>query len=217
MTLQAQRPSRRKGASRAPLIVAVLGVALVAAMAYDTRIVTIGGEHDVQAEVFSPETFGASAFPEIRESVEARAVDAAQLSSELAADKAAATEKYGVSGGTGPVFPVTFTGMVGEGKSGVYKVSVPGMPAETTVRVQTGPAINGTDLRDATGTIAFGQFKNQIEYQNAGAAINDQMKKDVLAGIDNTALTGKTITVTGVFRLVNPKNWMVTPVAMSVQ
>ncbi|WP_061929788.1 DUF2291 family protein [Aureimonas sp. AU22] len=217
MTLQGERAPRGRSPSRAPLIVTALGVALVAAMAYDTRIVTIGGEHDVQAEVFSPATFGASAFPEIRTSVETRAQDAAQLSSELAADKAAATEKYGISGGTGPVFPVKFTGTVGEGKSGLFKVAVPGMPPETTVRVQTGPAINGTDLRDATGTIAFGQFKNQIEYQNAGAAINDQMKKDVLAGIDNSALTGKTVTVTGVFRLVNPKSWLVTPVAMSVQ
>ncbi len=217
MTMQAERTARGKGASRAPLILGILGVALVAAMAYDTRIVTIGGEHDVQAEVFSPVTYGAKAFPEIRASVESRAVEASQLAGEIAADKAAATEKYGISGGTGPVFPVKFTGTVGEGKSGLYKIAVPGMPAETTVRVQTGPAINGTDLRDATGTIAFGQFKNQIEYQNAGAAINDQMKKDVLAGIDASALAGKTVTVTGVFRLVNPKNWLVTPVAMSAQ
>ncbi len=217
MTLQAERTTRGRGTSRAPLIIGVLGVALVAAMAYDTRIVTIGGEQDVRADVFSPETYGAEAFPEIRASVESRAVDAAQLSAELAADKAAATERYGVSGGTGPVFPVRFTGVVGDGRSGVYNVTVSGMPAETTVRVQTGPAVNGTDLRDATGTIAFGQFKNQIEYQNAGAAINDQMKRDVLAAIDNSALTGRTITVTGVFRLINPKNWLVTPVGMTVQ
>ncbi|MGT2466735.1 DUF2291 family protein [Mesorhizobium atlanticum] len=29
---------------------------------------------------------------------------------------------------------------------------------------RSGPAINGTDLRDATGDIVFGKFKNQIEY-----------------------------------------------------
>jgi predicted lipoprotein len=217
MTLQAERAPRRPTRSRGVVIGTVVALAVVAAMAYDTRIVTIGGEHDVQAEVFSPATFGAKAFPEIRSSVETRAVDAAQLATELGADKAAATTKYGISGGTGPVFPVKFTGTVGEGKSGLYKIAVAGVPPETTVRVQTGPAINGTDLRDATGTIGFGQFKNQIEYQNAAAAINDKMKKDVLAGIDNSALTGKTVTVTGVFRLVNPKNWLVTPVAMSVQ
>ena len=42
--------------------------------------------------------------------------------------------------------------------------------------MQTGPAINGTDLRDAPGEIKFGQFTNQIEYQNAGAALNNAMK-----------------------------------------
>ncbi|MEO2037276.1 MAG: DUF2291 family protein, partial [Martelella sp.] len=81
----------------------------------------------------------------------------------------------------------------------------------------TGPAINGTDLRDATGTIAFGQFKNQIEYQDAGSALNNEMKKDVLAGIDTANLSGKTISVTGVFKLINPKNWLVTPVEMSIE
>ena len=71
--------------------------------------------------------------------------------------------------------------------------------------MQTGPAINGTDLRDATGEIKFGEFKNQIEYQNAGSAINNAMKKQVLAGIDTSALPGKTISVVGAFTLVNPE------------
>jgi predicted lipoprotein len=83
--------------------------------------------------------------------------------------------------------------------------------------MQTGPAINGTDLRDATGEIKFGDFKNQIEYQNAGAAINNAMKQEVLAGIDTASLPGETVTVTGAFTLVNPKNWLVTPVEISVQ
>ncbi len=72
------------------------------------------------------------------------------------------------------------------------------------VRVQTGPAIMGTDLRDATGTIAFGQFTNQIEYQNAGSALNKQMKNDVLSKVDTTNLTGKTVSVVGVFQLTDP-------------
>ena len=85
------------------------------------------------------------------------------------------------------------------------------------MRVQTGPAINGTDLRDATGTIEFGQFTNQIEYQNAGAALNDAMKEQVLADVETAELTGRTISVTGVFKLINPKSWLVTPVALEVR
>ena len=91
------------------------------------------------------------------------------------------------------------------------------MPSTLVVRVQTGPAINGTDLRDATGTIAFGQFVNQIDYQNAGSALNKEMKKQVLSKIDTATLTGKTISVVGAFKLINPNNWLVTPVKLDVQ
>ena len=85
------------------------------------------------------------------------------------------------------------------------------------MRVQTGPALNGTDVRDATGTIAFGQFTNQIDYQNAGAALNDEVKKQVLAKIDTAHLTGKTISVIGVFQLVVPNSWLITPVRLDVK
>ncbi|RVA64506.1 DUF2291 family protein, partial [Mesorhizobium sp. M7A.F.Ca.CA.001.08.1.1] len=110
-----------------------------------------------------------------------------------------------------------FTGVVGEGKSGIYKVAVDGVPDTLMIRVQTGPAINGTELRDATGKITFGQFTNQIEYQDAGSALNNEMKKEVLAKVDTSTLTGKTISVVGAFKLVNPKSWLVTPVRLDVK
>lgn len=192
-------------------------VVLVGAMALDTTIVTIGSESDVRVKKFSPETFGAEQFPVIKASIESRAADAVEIATAIAADKKAAGEKYGVKTSTGPVIPVTLTGVVGERKSNYNVVAVEGLPAEVVVRVQTGPALNGTDLRDATGTIEFGQFTNQIEYQDAGSAINNEVKKQVLAGLDPAALTGKTVTVVGVFRLVNPKNWIVTPVRLDVK
>lgn len=192
-------------------------VVLLGAMAFDTKIVRIGSENDVQVKRFSPEAFGAEQFPLIRQNVEARAVDAAELSQAIAADKKAAGEKYGVATSVGPVVPVKFTGVVGERKANYNVVAVEGLPAELTVRVQTGPALNGTDLRDATGQIEFGQFRNQIEYQDAGSALNNEVKKVVLGGIDPAALTGKTVSVVGVFKLVNPKSWIVTPVRFDVQ
>ncbi len=39
----------------------------------------------------------------------------------------------------------------------------------------------------------------------------------MLANVDTSALTGKTIAVVGVFKLINPKNWLVTPVRLEVQ
>jgi predicted lipoprotein len=199
------------------LVLAGVAAVVVAAMALDTKVVRIGSEEDVSENVFSPETFGAAEFPKVKASIEQRAVDSKTLAAAIAADKAAAAKQYGVPAGVGAVIPVSFTGVVGDGKSGVYNVAVDGLPPETKVRVQTGPAINGTDLRDATGEIRFGQFKNQIEFQNAGAGINNAMKQQVLAGIDNKALTGKTVSVVGAFTLVNPKNWLVTPVRLEVR
>ncbi|GMB79830.1 DUF2291 domain-containing protein [Shinella zoogloeoides] len=192
-------------------------VVLVGAMAFDTKIVQIGSEADVQVKKFSPVAFGAEQFPIIKQNVETRAADAVELSQAIAADKKAASEKYGVNTSTGPVFPVKFTGVVGERKANYNVVAVEGLPPELTVRVQTGPALNGTDLRDATGQIEFGQFKNQIEYQDAGSAINNEVKKAVLGNLDPAALSGKTVSVIGVFKLVNPKSWIVTPVRFDVQ
>ncbi|KQS81258.1 hypothetical protein ASG25_07185 [Rhizobium sp. Leaf384] len=203
--------------TRGRAIATALAVILVGAMAYNTRVVRIGSEHDVRADVFSPEAFGAENFPKVRDSVVSRAVDAAELGRAIAADKAAAGTKYGVATSTGPVIPVKLTGVVGERKSSTNTIAVPGLPEGTVVRVQTGPAINGTDLRDATGDIEFGQFTNQIEYQNAGSALNNAMKKEALGNIDPAALEGKTVDITGVFKLINPKNWLITPVAVTVK
>ena len=203
--------------NRSRLVIAALAVLVVAAIALDTKVVKIGSDEDVANEVFSPEKFGSEEFPKIQSSIEERAVDATTLADAVVADKAAAAKQYGVPAGIGSVIPVTFTGVVGDGKSGIYNVAVDGMPPEIKIRVQTGPAINGTDLRDATGEIEFGHFTNQIEYQNAGAAINNEMKKQVLASVDTSTLKDKTISVVGAFTLVNPKNWLVTPVELKVQ
>jgi predicted lipoprotein len=192
-------------------------VVLVGAMAFDTKIVTIGSDADVQVQKFSPVAFGAEQFPLIKQNVEERAVDAVELSQAITADKKAAGEKYGVATSVGPVFPVKLTGVLGERKANYNVVAVEGLPAELTVRVQTGPALNGTDLRDATGKIEFGQFKNQIEYQDAGSAINNEVKKVILGDLDPATIEGKTVTVIGVFKLVNPKSWIVTPVRFDVQ
>ena len=199
-------------------VAALLALAvLIILMVLDTKIVGIGSDDNVQGDRFSPEQFGQTQFPAIQSSVEERAVEALALADAIAYDRAAAGEKYGTPGGIGPVMPVTFTGVAGEEKIGTYMVAVEGLPRNVAIRLQTGPAINGTDLRDATGNIEFGQFTNQIEYQNAGAAINNAMKQDVLANIDTDNLTGKTVVVTGVFKLINPKNWLVTPVRLRVE
>lgn len=201
--------------SRAALWSVIAAVVVIGAIGFDTKVVDRVGCRCASAG-FLARSHGASEFPKVKASIEQRAVDAVEVGNALAADKAAAGKKYGV-GSVNPVIPVKFTGTVEERKANYNVVKVDGMPEGMVIRVQTGPAVNGTELRDATGEIQFGQFKNQIEYQNAGAALNNEMKKQVLQGVDVENLNGKTVSVVGVFKVVNPKNWLVTPVELEVK
>jgi len=190
LTVTTSTKKKLSPAARRSITTAVVLIVAIA-MGFGTKIVKIGEDSTGQSGAFSPEQFGQTEFPKIQAAVEKRAVDAATLAAAVAKDQAAAVKAYGVPGNTGPELSVKFTG--------------------------TGPAINGTDLRDATGTITFGQFVNQIEYQNAGSALNNALKKAVLSKVDTSKLTGKKITVVGVFELINPNNWLVTPVTLSAQ
>jgi len=204
--------SKLKIAAGVAAVVIVLG-----AIAADTKVVTIGSQHDVREQGFQPDSYGAQEFPKVQADVEKRAVDAVTLATAVLADKKAAGEKYGVATSTGPVLPVSLNGTFGDRKANLNEFKVEGLPDGVVIRVQTGPAINGTELRDATGNIQFGQFTNQIEYQDAGSAINNEMKKATLGSLDPEKLTGKAATIVGVFKLINPKNWLVTPVKVDLK
>lgn len=191
-------------------------VAVLAAMAMDTKVVKIGSAQDAREQGFSADAYGEKTFPGIKSNVESRAVDAVELAQALKANQQEAVKKYGV-GATLPVLPVRFQGTAGEGKSGIYSIKVEGFPEGMKLRLQTGPVLTGTELRDATGKIQFGDFTNQIEYQNAGSAINRALKKALLDKLDRETLAGQHVEVVGVFRLLTPNNWLVTPVSLEVR
>lgn len=200
-----------------PIAISAAALILLAAMAIDTKVVKLGSPDAAQRQGFSAAEYGKSEFPKVQAAIERRAADAGVVAAAIAKEPAAAGKQYGVDASGGPEIAVKFTGVVGKEDLGVYDVAVPGIPETPVIRVQTGPAINGTDLRDSTGTIHFGQFTNQIDYQNAGSALNREMKRQVLSKVDPANLAGKTVSVVGAFQLVDPTNWLVTPVKLDVQ
>lgn len=217
----APRASRSPAPRRVPLgrwIGIGLTVLALLVVVLGTKVVPQGQEAELVEGpgTFDKATFGAENFPAVQEGIAERAVPAPELAEAIAADPEAAAEEHGVEVSGQTVYSTTFTGTVEEGEAGIYEIAVDGMPEGVTVRVQTGPAINGTELRDATGQFDFSQFTNQIEYQDAGAALNDEMKKQVLEPVDPASLEGKTVTVTGAFTLINPEGWLVTPSALEV-
>ena len=210
---------RRITFSRKRVILTVIVVAVLAAMTSGVKVVNANSAAAAGPQAFDPASYGKTEFPKVQVAIVKRAVPAATLAAAIKADPTSAGTKYGiaVAGGIGPEMSVSFTGVVGAGTNGVYQVKVAGVPANLVIRVQTGPAINGTDLRDATGTITFGQFVNQIDYQNAASALNNQLKQQVLAKMPSGGLTGKTVSVVGAFQLINPQGWLVTPATLTVR
>lgn len=213
-TADYRRPSPWRQPKR---IIGLLVVAIIiVAMGVDTTVVPMGSVN-ANENKFSPQGYGQAKFPEIQQNIVQHAVPAAKLATALADDQAGAIDKYAVGKGTFPVIPVKFTGVIGKGQLGTYHIKVDGLPQSVSVRVQTGPAIMGVVLRDSDSSIQFGDFVNQIQYQNAAAGINSAMKQQVLADLDRKHLKGKTIQVVGAFQLINPNNWLITPVKVSVQ
>lgn len=209
--------SRAQTVKTKRIIGIVAAIVVIGFLVLGTKVVSNDDPLAQSTVEFDSAIFGADNFGEIQAGVEERAVDAVELADALVADPEQAKADYAVESSGGAVYSTTFTGVVGEGASGIHTIAVEGMPADVQIRVQFGPAINGTELRDATGDIQFGQFKNQIDFQDAAAALNDEVKTQVLGDIDTAALEGQTVEITGAFTLLNPKSWLITPVAVDVQ
>lgn len=126
-------------ASRLPRLLWPMALlALLVSAALDTKVVRIGSQQDTRVQAFSAEAYGKKAFPAIQAEIEKNAVEAKTLAAAIAEDKAAAGEKYGKPGSVGPIFPVRFSGVAGEVRSGIVTVKVDGLPEGLQVRVQTG-------------------------------------------------------------------------------
>jgi predicted lipoprotein len=167
-------------------------------------------------EAFDPAAFGEENFePKVVPAIEEAAVPIDELVPALVEDEDAASERYGTRQGSSPYnFSVTGTGTAGEVNGTFLPVTVKGLPKDTSVQLQIGPAINGTALRDAAGYITFNQFTNQVEYADAATALNDQVKAKVLQGFDAKAMDGKRVTFTGAFQLVTPNVITITPISL---
>lgn len=195
-----------------------LAIVLLLAMFFSTKIVPAGSEDAQGPAAFNAADYGKQQFPKQQGFIDKNAVDAETLAAAIQKDPTAASQKYGKSSdGATYVIPVKFTGVVGKiPADGFTPITITGLPQGMNVGLQLGPAINGTDLRDVTGDISLNNFQNQIQLQDAGAAINDQLKAE-LNNVSAASLSGKTIQAYGAFTLINPQQWNVTPSRITVE
>lgn len=141
----------------------------------------------------------------------------------LEKNPSAAEKEYGHDVAGAYNFLVSFTGKVSKVDTstpvGMMTVNVPFSGAMLPVKVQVGPVILGTSLRDALKFISFGQFLNQVQFGSAGEEINTRVAQTIKSELDLKTVSGKTITVRGAFTYdgTNPKDLQVTPVIVKVE
>jgi predicted lipoprotein len=202
----------------AQILGAALILALLSAMALSTKYVSASAPVPGEVQQFDPAAYGRDNYAsQIKPAIESDPVDITTLVPLLNDDAEAAGEQYGKREGTSPyTYSVVLTGTAGTPERGLMPVVVAGLPDSTRVEVQVGPAINGTALRDAAGTVSFNDFVNQAEYANAATALNTEMKADLLEGLDLESLVGQEITVVGATAPLNPEVIIVTPISIEV-
>ena len=120
--------------------------------------------------------------------------------------------------GVGAVIPVSFTGVVGEGKSGIYNVAVDGLAGETQDpdADRPGDQRHRPARRHRRDQVRRLQEPDRVPERRRGHQQRDEGGRCWPASTPR-ALPGKTVSVVGAFTLVNPKNWLVTPVEIAVQ
>ncbi len=67
------------------------------------------------------------------------------------------------------------------------------------IRVQIGPAIRGTAIRDSLDFVNFNEFKNQIEWAQFGKSFNVHVNDALLAKLPRDALAGRRLKAVGAF------------------
>jgi predicted lipoprotein len=140
-------------------------------------------------------------------SLEKRAGDFKQVMALVTANPDDAGAKFGhrEKEGNAPwTYVVKFEGKITAAettsRAATIDVDVDG-DGKADLKVQIGPAIRGTALRDSLDIVNFNEFKNQIEWAQFGKSFNEKVNATVLTALPRDGLTGKTVKVTGAFPL----------------
>lgn len=207
------RPSLRSPSARRAVLSVAGGAVLLAAVA-STTFVDADDPLATGQAAFSAEEYVAQEFPGIVEAISGDATDLTVLAAALADDPDAAGTQYGVDLGAGQfAYRVSAAGEVVDVDDDFVYLDVDGLD----VRIPLGTALTGTPVRDATGTIRFGDFTDQNEYQSVANQLKLKIQSEVIAPADPPSLAGRQVTVAGAWSTGGPPDlFIVQPVAIEV-
>jgi predicted lipoprotein len=147
---------------------------------------------------FSLTDFASKSLPLIAADIQAKANDMAIVAEAADKDIVAAGAEFGRDlGNKSFVFAVKTTAKVKSVDENFIILDVPGASAQDTFNIPVGLALSGNPLRDVTGTITFGDFYDQTQYQDAANALKDLVRSSIIDKLDLKTITGKTLEIYG--------------------
>lgn len=146
-----------------------------------------------------------------------KAADIVAVLKDMKANPDAAAEKYGARQGN---FIVKGQGKAlsvnRESRAGTMDVDLPPFDGRTDVKIQIGPVIKGTSIRDSLEFIKFDDFKNQVEFAQLSNSINQKVNDDVVNKLDFDTVQNKTIQFMGAFTADSSGEILITPVQLQI-
>jgi predicted lipoprotein len=188
----------------APILAAILGISLTACKILPTP----SGENDGKAPAFNADKmvgdiWAAKVVPYLQQ----KAGPFPEVHALAKADPAAAGAKYGnpkKQANSPWTFAVRLEGKVvtanTQSRAATMDVDADG-DGKADARVQIGPAMRGTALRDSLDFIQFNDFTNQIDFAQFGKAFNIYADRTVLSKLPREALEGRSARVVGAYAM----------------
>ncbi|MET0772742.1 MAG: DUF2291 family protein [Candidatus Limnocylindrales bacterium] len=232
--------SRRPSTTR---VLAGVAVAVLVVVALLFGFTVVSTEDEAASQVgFDPVAYVDGIWDDARTAITDSAVPLADVLSRIVptdgkaakADLTPVAQELGlITTGEALVFPVTATATVTDvdtaSSRGTVGLAVDGYEGPIKVRAYIGTRLpsDESSIRDATGFIRFGDFRDQTEYGKVAAEINKRVVADLeAAGVAGEAaadLIGKQVDLTGAFTLrtfnqprIDVSTIMLVPVALSV-
>jgi predicted lipoprotein len=187
-----------------PILALTAGIALSACKILPTPM----AQGDGNASAFNPDKmvediWTSKVIPYLRQ----KAGSFAEVHALAKTDPAAAGAKYGnprKQANSPWTFAVRVEGKIvaanTQSRAATMDIDVAG-DGKADARVQIGPAIRGTALRDSLDFVQFNDFTNQIDFAQFGKAFNAYADKTVLSTLPREALEGRIVKLIGAYTI----------------
>ncbi|TIP75720.1 MAG: DUF2291 family protein [Mesorhizobium sp.] len=204
----------------APILAVSVGISLTACKILPTPSAENGGNTPAfNADKMVGDVWAAKMVPYLQQ----KAGPFPEVHALAKADPAAAGAKYGnpkKQANSPWTFAVRLEGKIvaanTQSRAATMDVDADG-DGKADARVQIGPAMRGTALRDSLDFIQFNDFTNQIDFAQFGKAFNTYADKTMLSKLPRDALEGRSVRVVGAYVMGNGQDLpLVTPAEVEI-